>query len=112
MVTEANRESRRKYMRTPKGKEARRRALLKVRERRTMLLGRLKAAPCTDCGRSFPPECMDFDHVPERGPKLFSLAGSHCRKIEDIVEELAKCDLVCACCHRTRTKNRHQSVLY
>jgi hypothetical protein len=46
---------------------------------------------------------MDFHHV--RGDKLFHL--SQCDRkgitIEMVYAELAKCDLVCANCHRLRT---------
>ena len=34
----------------------------------------LKNKPCMDCGHSFPPYVMEFDHVPERGKKLFNIA--------------------------------------
>ena len=65
-----------------------------------------KSSPCTDCGNVFPPECMDWDHVPERGPKLFGLAQFWGRSPEEIASELAKCDLVCSNCHRIRTTTR------
>lgn len=60
--------------------------------------------PCYDCGNIFLPECMDFDHV--RGTKFFdvSLGNAHCW--EEVRKEIDKCQLVCACCHRTRTKLR------
>lgn len=61
----------------------------------------VKAGPCVDCGGKFPPECMDFDHV--RGPKLFEIAAARSRRLESVRDEIAKCDLVCANCHRTRT---------
>ena len=32
------------------------------RKWRKARLEECKKNPCTDCGRSFPPECMDFDH--------------------------------------------------
>jgi hypothetical protein len=64
----------------------------------------LKRNPCMDCGGSFPPECMDFNH---RDPstkiggvaKLSSAGGS----MAVLLAEIAKCDLVCANCHRIRT---------
>lgn len=58
--------------------------------------------PCADCGGTFPPCCMHFDHVPERGPKLFNLgAASH--SIKAVQAEIEKCDIVCANCHAIRT---------
>lgn len=64
----------------------------------------LKSGPCVDCGRSFPPECMDFDHR-KRAQKTFNVStGLHrSRPKEVILDEIAKCDLVCANCHRIRT---------
>jgi hypothetical protein len=50
------------------------------------------------------PEVFDFDHV--RGEKLFSLAKARTRSLEEIVEEMEKCDVVCANCHRIRTATR------
>jgi len=67
----------------------------------------LLAQPCADCERSFPHYVMEFDHVPERGPKLFSVGNtSHWHNRERLVAEIAKCDVVCANCHRTRTWQR------
>jgi len=85
---------------------ARIRAQVKHREARRKLLRSLKDKPCADCGEKFPYECMDFDHV--RGRKTFEL--SHCGgvSIERLMREVAKCDLVCANCHRTRTKVRRR----
>ena len=62
-----------------------------------------KRKPCSDCGQRFPLCVMDFDHV--RGNKLFSLGHANGKGIteEMVYAEIAKCDLVCANCHRIRT---------
>ena len=80
----------------------------RARKSRTEMVTEIKAAPCADCKSCFPPECMDFDHILERGPKLFNIATALSKlvSIEKLLEEIAKCDLVCANCHRTRTKKR------
>src|SRR5690349_20946122 len=74
--------------------------------KRRAALSRLKAVPCMDCGGNFPPVAMDFDHV--RGEKEFSIAA--CAKFSwaRLMEEIGKCDVVCANCHRIRTHNRRQ----
>ena len=56
----------------------------------------------------FPPECMDFDHI--NGDKNYNVGKlvGHTRATIDA--ELAKCEVVCANCHRTRTKKRGQYV--
>lgn len=70
------------------------------------LLEAAKAQPCVDCGRCFPPECMDFDHV-EKGSKDYNVAAMwRWISMERLKAELAKCELVCSNCHRTRTKKR------
>lgn len=66
----------------------------------------LKREPCMDCGNSFPTECMDFDHV--RGTKRYNIGTilSKTLSMELLQEELDKCELVCANCHRIRTRKR------
>lgn len=64
----------------------------------------LKDQPCHDCGNRYPPECMDFDHV--RGDKLFGVSTRRNDSWKRILAEMAKCDLVCANCHRIRTRDR------
>jgi hypothetical protein len=66
--------------------------------------------PCTDCGQSFHPAAMQWDHVPG-APKLASVADL-CRKNNRrrVLEEIAKCELVCANCHAVRTFQRLRGV--
>lgn len=67
---------------------------------------RAKQKSCMDCGVSHPTWIMDFDH---RGEKIkkFTLATSHLSKtMNQIIEEIAKCDVVCSNCHRQRTHDR------
>lgn len=68
----------------------------------------LKGAPCMDCGVSYPPWVMDWDHRPGT-VKLFSpgLINSYSKK--EILAEIAKCDLVCSNCHRQRTHDRESN---
>lgn len=63
-----------------------------------------KRKPCTDCGEVFNPWQMDFDHL---GEKTFDLAYMKTRvSRKRLLEEIAKCELVCANCHRQRTWER------
>jgi hypothetical protein len=68
----------------------------------TLLLASFKDRPCMDCGGSFPVACMDFDHV--RGEKKFDLSDMKSHSQASLLAEVAKCDVVCACCHRIRTE--------
>lgn len=59
-----------------------------------------KSGPCQDCGRSFPPRAMDTHHRQDKIDILSRLVrAGNPRAIE---RELAKCDLLCAVCHRLR----------
>lgn len=57
---------------------------------------------CFDCGISGPPYMFDFDH---RNPeeKSFTISQSRVANLALMLEEVKKCDLVCANCHRVRT---------
>lgn len=84
------------------------------RERsRAYIRAQQENVPCLDCGYSFPVESMDFDHVPERGPKAFGLGGFSVlnHSLDEIKAEVAKCDVVCANCHRVRTVKRMHKAL-
>lgn len=71
-------------------------------------LRELRTRPCTDCGGLFAPHQMDFDHR-EGTTKRFRLTegGAQLRPRSVVVAEAAKCDVVCADCHRIRTQRRH-----
>lgn len=66
----------------------------------------MKTDPCTDCGVAFPPTCMDWDHV--RGTKKYEIARMRGFARATILEEMTKCDLICANCHRIRTNDRRE----
>lgn len=58
--------------------------------------------PCLDCGELLPHYMMDFDHV--RGEKLGNVETiARLGDMELLLKEVAKCDLICANCHRHRT---------
>lgn len=68
----------------------------------------LKHKPCMDCGIPYPHYVMDFDHRDEN-KKIASInrmTNVHMYSKAKILEEIKKCDLVCANCHRIRTHNR------
>lgn len=72
-------------------------------------VNRLKDRPCADCGLRYPPFVMDFDHV--SGDKRFNVGDIRGGGAMDrILAEIAKCDVVCANCHRLRTHSRRRSM--
>ena len=68
-----------------------------------------KAKPCMDCGGTFPPECMDFDHV--YGEKAFTIGPRILKPLPELIEEISKCEIVCSNCHRIRTKLRANTTM-
>lgn len=67
------------------------------------ILEYLKVHPCVDCG-NIDVRVLEFDHV--RGEKLFNISESFWRKQEKIANEIAKCEVRCANCHRIVTFER------
>ena len=75
----------------------------KIKEIFKKIVSDVKSVPCVDCRISFKSFAMDFDHV--RGEKKFiiSRAANSTSQVKVLLEEIAKCDVVCAVCHRYRT---------
>lgn len=67
----------------------------------------LKAGACTDCGIA-DPAVLEFDHI---GPKTMEVGKlvREAYRLERLVAEIANCELVCANCHRRRTRRRARS---
>ena len=76
-----------------------------ARKRKTEALIAHKSQPCMDCGENYPHYVMDLDHRPGT-KKLFQPADAIQKSWRQFWEELAKCDVVCANCHRERTWQR------
>jgi hypothetical protein len=63
----------------------------------------LREVPCVDCGQRYPPYMMDFDHRDPR-TKEFEITRVAGRvSMTKLLNEIAKCDIVCSNCHRERT---------
>ena len=80
----------------------------KVRlEQTTLLLAYFEEHPCVDCGQT-DPIVLEFDHLRD---KSFAIGTALTRYGWDkIVEEIQKCEVVCANCHRRRTARRRGAV--
>ena len=77
------------------------------RERTLHLLEFFKTHPCVDCDER-DPVVLEFDHVRE---KSFSIGLDLTdRKWQTILEEMKKCEVVCANCHRRRTARRRGAL--
>lgn len=76
-----------------------------------MIAKELKLDPCMDCKVSYPYYVMHFDHRPGVDKKWHVSDYHRFSSISKWLEEVDKCDLVCANCHAKRTYQRSkQSV--
>jgi hypothetical protein len=75
-------------------------------EAQRRLIREAKNRPCADCTVTYPYYVMEFDHV--RGEKKYNLnrLGKMSASWDTIKAEIAKCEVVCANCHRERTHQR------
>lgn len=70
------------------------------------MINTFKSKPCVDCHVQYPPFVMDFDHLNDKLHNI-SYMRRHRMAFSKIIEEIKKCDVVCANCHRIRTNNRN-----
>jgi hypothetical protein len=64
-----------------------------------------KAKPCADCEGCFPSPVMEYHHR-DPAKKSFTVGMNLGASRVRLVAEIAKCDLICANCHRIRTHAR------
>jgi hypothetical protein len=76
-------------------------------KRTRFLIEFFKTHPCADCGER-DPVVLEFDHIEA---KSFDIAQAlPDRKWRTILDEMAKCEVVCANCHRRRTARRRGAM--
>jgi formate-dependent nitrite reductase cytochrome c552 subunit len=75
------------------------------------LLDDLRRVPCLDCHKFFPTYAMEFDHrdPTQKRSGVTRLIGR--TSTEKLLAEAAKCDIVCANCHRMRTYRRREAPI-
>jgi transposase len=63
---------------------------------------------CVDCKEMYPHYVLEFDHLPQY--EKLGIVTNIARRYswEKALEEVKKCDIVCANCHNIRTWNRQQ----
>jgi hypothetical protein len=60
---------------------------------------------CYDCRKKWPAHVLDFDHIKgDKKATIGSMPGRY--SLELIIAEIAKCEVICARCHRYRTHAR------
>jgi hypothetical protein len=79
------------------------------RAERRLRLAKLKEGSCADCGNKYPYYVMDFDHKDEEKARGIAQMVIH-NKWSNVIKEVAKCDVVCANCHRIRTHKANHHI--
>ncbi len=75
------------------------------REKNREIIRSAKSRPCADCGEQYPYYVMQFDHV--RGKKEFNIGAiGPTASRSRLLEEIEKCEVVCANCHAERSHQR------
>jgi hypothetical protein len=76
-------------------------------ERTLYLIEYFRSHPCVDCGET-DPVVLEFDHLRD---KSFSVGMDLTRRAwQRILDEIEKCEVVCANCHRRRTAMRRGAL--
>ncbi len=65
---------------------------------------------CTDCKKKFEYFLLDYDHL-DPSKKLLNISNMKSYPLWRVKEEIAKCEVVCALCHRTREFLRREGKL-
>jgi hypothetical protein len=73
-------------------------------ENRERMIEYLRSHPCVDCGES-DILVLEFDHLRDKAWNVGAMISHNCEWAR-ILEEIAKCEVVCASCHRRRTARR------
>jgi len=85
--------------------KAKNRTLRRKSKQREWIRNLKEKTPCADCKNYYPGVCMDFDHLPGKG-KTENVGRMPGKPDELIQQEIDKCEIVCANCHRIRTNAR------
>jgi len=72
------------------------------RQRVQAAVMKAKTGPCLDCGGTFPPAAMDLHHRDPLAKSFTISASKQSVGFKKLAAEIAKCDLLCANCHRIR----------
>lgn len=70
-----------------------------------------RGKPCVDCQGVFHIQAMEYDHLPEFKKEMCvsEMVRRSCGK-RRILDEIAKCELICANCHAARTASRSSNL--
>ena len=85
--------------RTAEARDQKRRLFNHAMANRKLALG------CADCGWRGHPAALEFDHLPGF-VKRFQISRAQSHNVQTVLEEIAKCEVICANHHAIRTAER------
>jgi hypothetical protein len=77
---------------------------IRSKRAQSIVLDALRASPCVDCGEQ-DLLVLEFDHLGDKVAGVATLLAAKGR-VDALVEEIKKCEVVCVNCHRRRTARR------
>jgi hypothetical protein len=80
-------------------------------QRNIGIINAFKVHPCTICGQQYEHYNMQIDHI-NPTTKLYDVCQLKSRKVEILLTELAKCQVLCALCHRRKSVLEQQDDKY
>jgi hypothetical protein len=79
--------------------------------RRLALVNAIKVEQgCIDCGYNAHPAALDFDHRPGTERRWKGFGENLSRSWDVVLDEISKCDVRCANCHRVISYERRQAT--
>ena len=76
-------------------------------ERRAIIAAIKLESGCVDCGYNANAEALEFDHLGDV-PKVANIAEMTDLRWSRVLDEIAKCVVRCAICHRLKTQERRK----
>jgi hypothetical protein len=80
-------------------------------QRNISIINEFKNKPCVICGQQYDHYNMQIDHI-DPATKLHDVCQLKSRKVEILMVELAKCQVLCALCHRRKSITEQQDDKY
>lgn len=78
-------------------------------EKKALVKELKESSTCPDCGHQYPYYVMQFDHVSnDKEGNIADLVKDNVGRGK-LLEEIAKCEIVCSNCHAVRTHNRRNT---
>lgn len=75
------------------------------------IINNFKDKPCVICGEKYPAYNMQCNHI-DPSLKIMDICQMKSYKTETLLQELAKCEVICALCHRKKSIEEQDDKIY